>query len=510
MTSLWQATAPSIGFDESSPRRPDVVVVGAGLTGLATAALLAEQGAHVVVLEAREPGAVATGGTTAKLSLLQSDRLHRIRRFAGRAATQAFVDGSLAGQAWLRGLLERLGAPAEPRSAVSFASGDEGVASLERELETARELGLPVREGGAERLPFPTAAALELPDQAQLHPLATLAALAAHLRAHGGAIMHASVRRVRRADSGLEIETDAGAWRADSVVLATGSPVPARGTSALLEAHRSYAAAFRVRGLTAEAAAALPMALGVDAPTRSLRTAEDADGTPLLIAGGVGHLVGRHRDPRQLVAELDRWVLRHWPDAARTHAWSAQDYRTPDRLPWIGARPGSRGRVLLATGFDKWGMTGGAMSALAIAGRLGGAEPDWARALRRRGTTLASVGRLAGTTAATVAADVGAWRDAMTPAVVPPEGQGSLGRDGLRLVATSTVDGRTQQMSAFCPHIGALVRWNPEARTWDCSAHGSRFAPDGTRLEGPAACPLRALPRRAQVEERAGGADPVS
>ena len=38
-----------------------------------------------------------------------------------------------------------------------------------------------------------------------------------------------------------------------------------------------------------------------------------------------------------------------------------------------------------------------------------------------------------------------------------------------------------------------LVRWNPEERSWDCTAHGSRFAPDGARLEGPAACGLRRL-----------------
>lgn len=197
-------------------------------------------------------------------------------------------------------------------------------------------------------------------------------------------------------------------------------------------------------------------------------------------------------------------MLRHWPDAARTHAWSAQDYRTPDRLPWIGARPGSRGRVLLATGFDKWGMTGGAMSALAIAGRLGGAEPDWARALRRRGTTPAAAGSLVGSLGAVAAAQARTARAALSPTPPPGEGQGSLGRRGARLVATSTVDGRTREVSAHCPHVGALVAWNAQERSWDCTAHGSRFAPDGTRLEGPAACPLRALPR--SVDERAGGA----
>lgn len=487
MRSLWQATGPTIGFDEEAPRRTEVAVVGGGITGLMTAALLARRGMGVVVLEAREVGAVATGNTTAKLSLLQGDRLHRILALASVEAAQAFVDGSLEGQRRLLELLAERDEPAQTMPAVSYASGSAGAEALERELEAARSLGLPVERGGAESLPFPVAGAIRLDQQAQLQPMTVLAVLAQELRERGGRIMRALVRGAHAAGEGVRLDTDAGRWHADIAVLATGAPVPARLTAAPLEAHRSYAAAYRVAGALPEV-----MALSVDAPSRSLRTASVA-GETILVAGGVGHVVGRHADPRRLVAELDDWVLQHWQGAERTHVWSAQDYRTPDRLPWIGARPGSRGRVLLATGFDKWGMTGGAMSALAVTGRIAGREPEWARTLRRRGTTPAAVGSLSGTLAATARADLRAWRDAMASATVPAEGEGKLGREGLRLVGTSTVEGRTRQVSAFCPHAGALVRWNPQERSWDCTAHGSRFAPDGTRLEGPAACPLHAL-----------------
>jgi Rieske Fe-S protein len=52
--------------------------------------------------------------------------------------------------------------------------------------------------------------------------------------------------------------------------------------------------------------------------------------------------------------------------------------------------------------------------------------------------------------------------------------------------ATSVVDGAERSVSPVCPHLGGLVSWNDADQSWDCPLHGSRFAPDGALLEGPA------------------------
>jgi Rieske Fe-S protein len=58
--------------------------------------------------------------------------------------------------------------------------------------------------------------------------------------------------------------------------------------------------------------------------------------------------------------------------------------------------------------------------------------------------------------------------------------------DGLAPVGTSTVDGKTCAVSAVCPHLGGVVSWNDQEKTWDCPLHGSRFSAQGYLLEGPA------------------------
>jgi choline dehydrogenase-like flavoprotein len=72
MTSLWLAQRDT--HPASDPLQPgvayDVVVVGAGLTGLVSAVLLAQAGRRVAALERRYPGAVTTGTLEARLKFL--------------------------------------------------------------------------------------------------------------------------------------------------------------------------------------------------------------------------------------------------------------------------------------------------------------------------------------------------------------------------------------------------------------------------------------------------------
>ena len=59
------------------------------------------------------------------------------------------------------------------------------------------------------------------------------------------------------------------------------------------------------------------------------------------------------------------------------------------------------------------------------------------------------------------------------------------------------VSGVLHALSARCTHMGCLVAYNEAEQTWECPCHGSRFAPDGTVLQGPATEPL---PRRARPD----------
>ena len=60
-------------------------------------------------------------------------------------------------------------------------------------------------------------------------------------------------------------------------------------------------------------------------------------------------------------------------------------------------------------------------------------------------------------------------------------------REGNELLAIyRDAEGTQTRLSAVCPHMKCVVRWNDGERSWDCPCHGSRFDQEGKVIEGPA------------------------
>jgi glycine/D-amino acid oxidase-like deaminating enzyme/nitrite reductase/ring-hydroxylating ferredoxin subunit len=499
MKSLWldsSQTTPGyvrpevIGDQFQAGRRFDIVVAGAGLTGLTTALLFARSGLSVAVIEAREVGAVTTGNTTAKLSLLQGTRLSSILRHHSLRVGQAYVEANREGMEWLLRYCDDHGVPAQRRDAYTYAGTPEGTRKVERELRAARRLGLDVEMVDADELPYPTYGAVRLAGQAQVNPMDVLAELANDVQAHGGVIYEHTRLTAAKAGDPTLVVTSRGSLRAGKLILATGIPVLDRGLYfAKVVPQRSYALAFTVPGPVPEG-----MYISADSPTRSLRTAP-IDGGQRLLIGGNGHIGGRSPSPKAAVNDLHHWTLKNFPGAERTHSWSAQDYEPVGRIPYVGWLPRGRGRIFLATGYDKWGMANAVAAALTLSADILGGHLPWARTLHHRVTSPADVGSLIGANASVVVHLVRGYWKALTSELpaVQPEGSGSVSHDGVHPVGVCRVGGATHRVSAVCTHLGGVLNWNDAELSWDCPLHGSRFTATGTRLEGPAVRDLKRL-----------------
>jgi nitrite reductase/ring-hydroxylating ferredoxin subunit len=115
--------------------------------------------------------------------------------------------------------------------------------------------------------------------------------------------------------------------------------------------------------------------------------------------------------------------------------------------------------VFTATGFGKWGMTNGTLSAMILADHIVGRPNEWASLYdSKRLKPLASGHRFIIENAE---------------------------------VATHFIGDRlTHRGNPRCTHLGCVLRKNGAEGTWDCPCHGSRFDADGNVIQGPAISPL--------------------
>jgi glycine/D-amino acid oxidase-like deaminating enzyme/nitrite reductase/ring-hydroxylating ferredoxin subunit len=488
-SSLWEdADRPAYPDPLPPSGHVEVLVVGGGLTGLATGLMLARAGVEVAVVEARRHGAGTTGSSTAKVSLVQGTKISRICSRHPLRAVRAYVDANREGQGWIQEFCEDHDVPFATRPSATYAATPGEVLAVRDEHAALRQVGLGVRWSDSLDVPFEVHGATVLDDQLQLDPMDLVHALAVQLREHGGTLHEG--HRVRDAERGDLVRVrfaDGATVTADRMVIATGAP----GLSGWLwslktSPQRSYL-------LALENAQAVPgMFLSAGRSARSVRTGAPRGGPDVLLVGGAGHPVGRVQSEAEHLDELRRWARQHFPDAVETHAWSAQDYGTPDELPMFGAVPGTDETVLLGSGYDKWGMTNAVAAARSISATMLGRPASWSHELRERPLSARSVASLARQGLFAGAVQVKSLVEAELrplPGDVP-EGRGTVGRSGLRPTGLSRVDGAACAVSALCTHLGGILSWNDQERSWDCPLHGSRFDADGEVIEGPATKPL--------------------
>lgn len=503
MTSLWRAdrTTPA-GSPFDAGAEHDVIVVGAGLTGLTTAVMLMERGLDVAVVDAGEVAELTTGANTGKVSLLQGQQLAMIRRHHSASLVRAYVDANRAGTEWLTAFADTAGVSYTRRADHAYAQNPDGLDAVHAQHGAAREAGLPTRMLTADELsnmPFPVCGAVALDDQVTIDPMLVALALTETLLDAGGTL-HTGIR-VTGAHALPEprIDTPAGPLFAKNIVLATGTPILDRGLYfAKVRGLRSYCVSFRVPGDVLE-----QTLISVDGPTRSIRPVSDADGpggTAQLVVGGNGHPVGRSHAETAAVEDLVTWTRQHFPGAEETHRWSAQDYESHNLIPFVGALPRGLGRIRFASGYAKWGLSNAPAAALRLTAEILGTErserPKWMTTIGTRLTVPSDLRRGAVETGHVAAELATGWADAerrAVPVTRPSEGTGVVANQSGRPVGVSTVDGVTRGVSAVCTHLGGVLDWNEVECTWDCPLHASRFAPDGTRIEGPALRDLKRL-----------------
>ncbi|TDQ11937.1 FAD-dependent oxidoreductase [Pedobacter metabolipauper] len=494
--SVWQEGLERPAANPGQPADQtiyDVLIVGAGLTGITTALMLQHAGKQCILIEGNTIGYGTTGGTSAHLNTFFDATYPEIDQDFGTDASRLVAEGGKEAFSLISAFVNKynIDCDLEYKDAYLFSENEKESKQLADILKASKNAGIAVDEANENGVPISFDQAILFKDQGQFHPLKYGYALVEAFKSAGGKVLENTF--IDKATYEDDVHT---VWSGDTLlkgknlIYATHIPPGINILSLRCAPYRSYVLGIKLKD------EAYPDALSYDMqePYHYFRS-HVIEGQRYLILGGEDHKTG-HDDPEMAFNNLEAYARKHFKVDAVTYKWSAQYYVPADGLPYIGIHPQGNEHTFIATGFNGNGMMFGTLSAKIICDLILGNESKYAKLfspsrIKPIAGFMDFVKENADVAYHFVADRFSAKEIESLTEIKAGEGQIIEYKDQ-KLAVYKDSSGKISALDPVCTHAGCIVKFNTSEKSWDCPCHGGRFSIDGKVLNGPPTQDLKA------------------
>ncbi|MEE0914764.1 MAG: FAD-dependent oxidoreductase [Ruminococcus sp.] len=426
MKSIWQENCHLPEFPQlKKDVKTDVLIIGGGIAGILTAYHLHRAGVKYILVEKGLICGCTTQNTTAKITYQHGLIYHKISESNSTEAAKMYLKANKSAFEKYAEMCKTIDCDFEIKDNFVYSTNNRKV--LENEVNTLEKIGFKAELCENIPLPFDTVGAVKFKNQAQFNPLKFISAIAKGLNIYEFTFVKEMV--------GNTAITECAKIHANKVIVATHFPFINKHGSYFLKLyqHRSYVIALEkaqnVEGMY------------VDENRSGLSFRNYGN---FLLLGGGSHRTGKNGGNW---SELRQFANRNYPDSKEKFCWATQDCMSLDGIPYIGQYSKNTPNLYVASGFNKWGMTGAMVSAMILSDMVMGRRNDFAEVFNP------------------------------SRSILKPQ---------LFINAVEATKNLLTISEKRCPHLGCALKWNNAEHSWDCPCHGSRFTKYGKLIDNPA------------------------
>ena len=465
---------PSIDHDLTA----NIVIVGAGLSGLSTAYYIRNAAKDVIVLESDQIGYGASGRNTGKLTFQHGLLYHTLMESYDKIFAQRYYQAQIDAMISIKAIIEehRIDCEYQSSDALLYTNDATKIAQLQDEYQAYLDLEIPCEFLRSTTKPIPMEAGILVHDQAKFNPYSYCLGLSDVLDQDNVPIYeHSPLSDMTTTDHGYELMVNDHIVTANKVVFTCQFPF-------IDQMHLYFT---RMRPVQESLAYAhlkqketSAMMINIEQPMHSANLFDDH-----IVMAGNPHKSGQgswqaHEDYKKSLYSI-------YPIQEIEEEWSNEDYFTFDHLPLIGKLDKHNDDLYFATGYRGWGNTTSNMAAKILSAYLLHQYSNYAMMSSPHRSSFLSLPFLKENLNTAVHYLKGKW--------IQPDFSYPLKKEAKRLEIDGQLYGvyRNEEDELFivditCPHMGCICEFNHVDKTWDCPCHGSRFSYRGDIIKGPA------------------------
>ncbi len=468
MKSLWLD-----GYDDNNyvsldkDINCDVLIIGGGITGLSTLYNLKDSNLNIVLVEANLVGSGITGHTTGKINYLQELIYSDIKKKHNYETAKLYYESQIEAINKIKEIIkkEKISCDFEQVKSSVYTNKKEDIKKIQKEKELLLSFNAKVEEEYKNFGKYQ----ISVNDTYVFHPIKYLQELKKICQKKHKIYEKTKIVKIEEKEQKYYCYTNKYKITASKVILACHYPyfllpyfLPLKANieksyiSASLKKHdhKTYITSGK--------------------PTTSIRYHQDY----LIYLNNSSSIASN-------LSEKDNFEdnIKNVNDLPIEYIWKNDDLITVDHIPYIGTLKKDKLNLLIATGYNTWGMTNGTLAGLILSDLILNKENKYAlmcdptrvNNLKYLNNFLInSYNSMKGLILSKLNKNKSFYNSNVTFKKINGEN-----------LAIYKENDKEYIIYNKCPHMGCSLIFNEVDKTWDCPCHASRFSKEGICIKGP-------------------------
>lgn len=465
---IWDINKNNKYNDSLKTNNVDILIIGGGITGITTAYLLKNLNKRILLIDKDNLGFDTTYKSTAKISFIQKDIYQKLEKTYNYETSKLYFESQKEAINIITNIIkdEKIDCELEKVNSYLFTNKKESINKLNKERDLLKSFKVECFDQQKLPINYKIEASFYVENNYVFNPIKYIGNISKKLNSIDICI-NTMAFNIKKENNSYKVTTNNGIINTKKVIVTTHYPffifpnlIPIRNYIS-----REYVNTcnYPHNNFTA---------INIDKDTESIRFYKDNIiyvSNNHRLTNKINYKVNYNDSKTKFKKNFNKEIL---------YSWMNQDLMTNDYLPIIGYSRKDNKNLLLACGYNAWGMTNGVIAAKIISDLIMNKKNKYYNLFRPDRISLNGI--------------INSIIDGIFYAKAYIEAP-FIKKDNIYKVKVNDEDyflyidknKNKHYVKTKCPHMKCNLVFNKEELTWDCPCHGSRFDIDGNIITSP-------------------------